>query len=144
MEEGRRLARIHENIVVKVPLIREGIKAVSVLAKEGIRTNVTLCFSAAQALVAAKAGAAMVSPFIGRIEDIGWPGMDLIRDVAAIYRQCGLKTGDSGGLSAGHAARDRSSEIRRAHRYDDAQSAGPTLPASVDRKRSRSVPRRSQ
>ncbi|MGC2661358.1 MAG: fructose-6-phosphate aldolase [Bryobacteraceae bacterium] len=90
--EGLGLARIHKNVVVKVPLIREGIKAVSVLAKDGIRTNVTLCFSAAQALVAAKAGATMVSPFVGRLEDIGWPGMDLIRDVSAIYRQCGIKT----------------------------------------------------
>jgi transaldolase len=92
IEEGRKLARIHKNVVVKVPLIREGIKAVSTLSKDGIRTNVTLCFSAAQALVAAKAGATMVSPFVGRVEDIGWPGMDLIRDVAAIYRQCGFKT----------------------------------------------------
>src|SRR5581483_2479639 len=77
-EEGRRLAKIHKNIVVKVPLIEEGIKAVSALSQEGIRTNVTLCFSAAQALLAAKAGAYIVSPFIGRIDDIGWPGMDLI------------------------------------------------------------------
>lgn len=92
IDEGRRLARIHKNVVVKVPLIREGIKAVSALSRDGIRTNVTLCFSAAQALVAAKAGAAMVSPFVGRVEDIGWPGMDLIRDVAAIYRQCGFNT----------------------------------------------------
>lgn len=92
VEEGRRLANIHRNIVVKVPLIEEGIKAVSILSKEGIRTNVTLCFSAAQALLAAKAGAYIVSPFIGRIDDIGWPGMDLIRDIVAIYRNYGYKT----------------------------------------------------
>lgn len=92
VEEGRRLAKIHRNIVVKVPLIEEGIKAVSILSKEGIRTNVTLCFSAAQALLAAKAGAYIVSPFIGRIDDIGWPGMDLIRDIVAIYRNYGYKT----------------------------------------------------
>lgn len=92
VEEGRRLAQIHQNIVVKVPLIEEGIKAVSILSKEGIRTNVTLCFSAAQALLAAKAGAYIVSPFIGRIDDIGWPGMDLIRDIVAIYRNYGYKT----------------------------------------------------
>ncbi len=92
VEEGRRLARIHGNIVVKIPLVEEGIKAVSVLSKDGIRTNVTLCFSAAQALLAAKAGAYIVSPFIGRIDDIGWPGMDLIRDIVAIYRNYGYRT----------------------------------------------------
>jgi|SRR6185312_1092113 len=92
VEEGRRLAKIHKNIVVKVPLIEEGIKAVSALSKDGIRTNVTLCFSAAQALLAAKAGAYIVSPFVGRIDDIGWPGMDLIRDIVTIYRNYGYKT----------------------------------------------------
>lgn len=90
--EGRRLAKIHSNIVVKVPLIPEGIAAVSALSKEGIRTNVTLCFSAAQALLAAKAGAYIVSPFIGRIDDIGWPGMDLIREIVVIYNNYGYKT----------------------------------------------------
>ncbi|HTU43495.1 MAG TPA: fructose-6-phosphate aldolase [Bryobacteraceae bacterium] len=90
--EGRRLAKIHSNIVVKIPLIPEGIVAVSALTKEGIRTNVTLCFSAAQALLAAKAGAYIVSPFIGRIDDIGWPGMDLIKDIVAIYNNYGYKT----------------------------------------------------
>jgi transaldolase len=90
--EGRRLARIHSNIVVKIPLIPEGIVAVSALTKEGVRTNVTLCFSAAQALLAAKAGAYIISPFIGRIDDIGWPGMDLIRDIVAIYSNYGYKT----------------------------------------------------
>jgi transaldolase len=90
--EGRRLSKIHSNIVVKVPLISEGIVAVSALAKEGIRTNVTLCFSAAQALVAAKAGAYIISPFIGRVDDIGWPGMDLIRDIVTIYNNYEYKT----------------------------------------------------
>jgi len=92
VDEGRRLARIHKNIVVKIPLIEEGIKAVSALSKDGIRTNVTLCFSAGQALLAAKAGAYIVSPFIGRIDDIGWPGMDLIRDIVTIYSNYGYKT----------------------------------------------------
>jgi transaldolase len=92
IEEGRRLSRISESVVVKVPLVSEGIKAVSVLWKEGIRTNVTLCFSAAQALLAAKAGAYIVSPFIGRIDDIGWPGMDLIREIVTIYANYGYKT----------------------------------------------------
>ena len=85
MEEGRRLSKIHKNIVVKIPLTGEGIKAVSALSKEGIRTNVTLCFSAAQALVAAKAGAYIVSPFVGRVDDIGWPGIELIGDIMKIY-----------------------------------------------------------
>jgi len=92
IEEGRRLANIHKNIVVKVPLISEGIVAVSALTKEGIRTNVTLCFQAAQALLAAKAGASILSPFIGRIDDIGWPGMDLIDEIATIYGTFGYNT----------------------------------------------------
>ena len=92
IQEGRRLSKIHRNVVVKIPLIPEGIVAVSALKKEGIRTNVTLCFSAAQALMAAKAGAYIVSPFIGRIDDIGWPGMDLISDIVTIYRNYGYDT----------------------------------------------------
>lgn len=92
IEEGRRLSKIHKNIVVKIPLIPEGIVAVSALAKEGIRVNVTLCFNAAQALLAAKAGAYIISPFIGRIDDIGWPGMDLIDEIATIYANYGYKT----------------------------------------------------
>jgi transaldolase len=92
IEEGRRLSRIHKNIVVKIPLIPEGIVAVSALSKEGIRVNVTLCFNAAQALLAAKAGAYIISPFIGRIDDIGWPGMDLIDEIVTIYANYGYKT----------------------------------------------------
>jgi transaldolase len=92
IEEGRRLSKIHKNIVVKIPLIPEGIVAVSALAKEGIRVNVTLCFSAAQALIAAKAGAYIISPFIGRVDDTGWLGMDLIEDIATIYANYGYKT----------------------------------------------------
>ena len=90
--EGRRLAALRRNIVVKIPLIQEGIKAVSVLSKEGVRTNVTLCFSAAQALIAAKAGATMVSPFVGRLDDLGLSGIQLIRDIVAIYSTYGFKT----------------------------------------------------
>ena len=92
VEEGKRLAGIHKNIVVKVPLIEEGIKALAVLSQQGIRVNVTLCFSAAQALLAAKAGAYIVSPFVGRVDDIGWPGMELIHDVGRIYSNYGYKT----------------------------------------------------
>jgi transaldolase len=85
IEEGRKLSRIHKNVVVKLPLIREGIKATKALSSEGIRVNVTLCFSAAQALLAAKAGAYIISPFVGRVEDTGWPGMELVDDIVAIY-----------------------------------------------------------
>ena len=90
--EGRKLASIHKNIVVKCPLTREGIKATSALSKEGIRVNVTLCFSAGQALLAAKAGAYIVSPFVGRLDDIGAVGVDLIRTITQIYRNYGYKT----------------------------------------------------
>lgn len=90
--EGRRLAAIHPNVVVKVPLTRDGIKAASRLSKEGIRLNVTLCFSAAQALLAAKAGAYIVSPFIGRLDDISADGMELIRSITRIYANYGFRT----------------------------------------------------
>jgi transaldolase len=92
VREGRELARIHKNVVVKTPLIREGIKATSILSKEGIRVNVTLCFSAAQALIAAKAGAYIVSPFVGRLDDLGQVGMDLIRQIVTIYSNYGYRT----------------------------------------------------
>ena len=90
--EGHKLSRIHKNIVVKCPLTREGIKATSALSKQGIRVNVTLCFSAGQALLAAKAGAYIVSPFVGRLDDIGAVGVDLIRAITQIYRNYGYKT----------------------------------------------------
>ena len=92
IKEGRELARIHKNIVVKCPLTRDGIKATSILSKEGIRVNVTLCFSAGQALLAAKAGAYIISPFVGRLDDIGATGMDLIRSITQIYSNYGFKT----------------------------------------------------
>ena len=92
IREGRELARIHKNVVVKCPLIRDGIKATSALSKEGIRVNVTLCFTPAQAMLAAKAGAYIISPFVGRLEDIGQPGLDLIRTITRIYKNYGFKT----------------------------------------------------
>jgi transaldolase len=92
LAQGRKLAKIHKNIVVKVPLTRDGIRACSALSREGIRVNVTLCFSPAQALLAAKAGAYFVSPFVGRIDDTGWDGMTLIRDIAQIFRNYGYAT----------------------------------------------------
>ena len=85
LKEGREIAKIHKNLVVKVPLITEGLRAVKTFKDEGIRTNVTLCFSANQALLAAKAGATFISPFIGRLDDINIDGMDLIREIRQIY-----------------------------------------------------------
>ncbi len=92
IKEGRELARIHKNVVVKCPLTRDGIRATSALSKEGIRVNVTLCFSPAQALLAAKAGAYIISPFVGRLDDVGTVGMDLVRSITTIYRNYGFKT----------------------------------------------------
>jgi transaldolase len=92
VKEGRELAKIHKNIVVKCPLIPEGLKATKRLSAEGIRVNVTLCFSPTQALLAAKAGAWCVSPFIGRLDDISSNGMELIRQIITIYRNYDYKT----------------------------------------------------
>jgi transaldolase len=92
VKEGKDLATIHKNIVVKVPLIPEGLKACKALTSQGIRVNVTLCFSPNQALLAAKAGAWCVSPFIGRLDDISHNGMELIRDIVTIYRNYQYKT----------------------------------------------------
>ncbi len=92
VEEGEKLASLHEQIVVKVPVIPEGIKAIKYLTKKGIRTNCTLIFNAGQALLAAKAGAAYVSPFIGRLDDIGQDGMELIHQIVHIFDIYGLET----------------------------------------------------
>jgi transaldolase len=92
LREGRELAKIHRNVVVKVPLIEEGLKAVRIFAEEGIATNVTLCFSASQALLAAKAGATYVSPFVGRIDDAAGDGMELIQQIVTIYRNYDFET----------------------------------------------------
>lgn len=90
--EGRDLAKIHANVVVKIPMIAEGLKAVRRLHLEGIKVNVTLCFSPSQALLAAKAGATYISPFIGRLDDVSHVGMDLVRDILMIYRNYGYPT----------------------------------------------------
>ena len=92
IKEGRDLAKVHKNIVVKVPLIPEGLRATKTLAAEGIRVNVTLCFSPTQALLAAKAGAWCVSPFIGRLDDVSSDGMALIRQIVTIYKNYDYKT----------------------------------------------------
>lgn len=90
--EGRAIAAIHPNMIVKIPMTAEGLKAVKVLTAEGIKTNVTLVFSAAQALLAARAGATYVSPFLGRLDDISMPGIDLIRDITEIFQVHGIET----------------------------------------------------
>lgn len=92
LKEGRTLAAIHDNVVVKVPLILDGIKALKTFKEEGIRTNCTLCFSATQALIAAKAGATYISPFLGRLDDISSNGMELIEQIVTIYHNYGLET----------------------------------------------------
>ncbi len=92
VEEGKKLAAIHPNIVVKVPMIKDGVKAINWFSENGIRTNCTLVFSAGQAILAAKAGAAYVSPFIGRIDDSNWDGIELIAQIAQIYSIQGFKT----------------------------------------------------
>ena len=92
LKEARELAKIHPNIIIKIPMTREGLKAVSVLHGEGIKTNVTLIFSANQALLAARAGATYVSPFVGRLDDIGNLGMDIIEDIVQIFDLHGIDT----------------------------------------------------
>jgi transaldolase len=92
VKDGRKLAAIHKNVVVKCPLTRDGIQAAAALGKEGIRVNVTLCFSPGQALLAAKAGAYIVSPFVGRLDDVGACGVDLVRSIVKIYANYGYRT----------------------------------------------------
>ena len=92
VREAKDLAKLADNIVIKIPMIEEGLKAVKILSKEGINTNVTLCFSAIQALMAAKAGAAYISPFVGRLDDIGHRGMDLVDEILTVYDNYGFET----------------------------------------------------
>ena len=92
IEEAEKLSKIHKNMIVKIPMTGEGLKATKVLASEGIKTNVTLIFSATQALLAANAGATYVSPFLGRVDDISMIGMDLVRDIAEIFAIHGIET----------------------------------------------------
>uniref|UniRef100_UPI004047FDAC transaldolase family protein n=1 Tax=Roseivirga sp. TaxID=1964215 RepID=UPI004047FDAC len=92
MKEGRELAKIDDKIVVKIPMIKDGVKAIKAFTEEGIRTNCTLVFSAGQALLAAKAGASYVSPFIGRLDDIGADGLELIEQIVQIYDNYGFAT----------------------------------------------------
>lgn len=92
VEEARKLSKINKNIVIKIPMCAQGLEAVSILKKEGIKTNVTLIFSAQQAILAAKAGASYVSPFVGRLDDIGNGGIQVVRDIAQIFNYYGIET----------------------------------------------------
>jgi transaldolase len=92
LREAHDLAKLHKNIVIKVPLIKEGLKAVKTLSDEGIKTNVTLCFSPSQALLAAKAGATYISPFVGRLDDISNSGMEIVSQIVEIYQNYGFTT----------------------------------------------------
>ncbi|WP_024615446.1 fructose-6-phosphate aldolase [Clostridium sp. Ade.TY] len=92
VKEARELSKIHKNIVIKIPMCEEGLKAVSILSKEGIKTNVTLIFSPLQALLAARAGASFVSPFIGRLDDIGNPGIEIVREISEMFDIHGIET----------------------------------------------------
>lgn len=92
VQEARQLAAIHENVVIKIPITLEGLQAVSILAEEGIKTNVTLVFSVNQALLAARAGAAYVSPFVGRLDDIGADGIDLVRNIVTVFERHLIET----------------------------------------------------
>jgi transaldolase len=92
VREGEALAALHPNIVVKIPMIKDGIKAIRYFSDKGIRTNCTLVFSAGQAILAAKAGATYLSPFIGRIDDMNWDGMELIAQIVDIYQNYGFQT----------------------------------------------------
>lgn len=92
VKEGKELCKLADNIIIKVPCIREGVKALQMFKSEGIQTNATLCFSANQGLLVAKAGATYCSPFVGRIDDVGQPGMELVRELVTIYENYGFDT----------------------------------------------------
>ena len=129
LKEARALAKMHENIVVKIPLIAEGLKTVRTLTDEGIRTNVTLCFSPTQGLLAAKAGATYISPFIGRIDDISGNGMELVEQLVTIYQNYGLEhTGPRGEHSPSRARRTGCTH-RRPRSDDSAQRDSPATQA---------------
>ena len=122
LKEGRKLAKVAPNVTVKLPMTREGLIVCKALSDDGIKTNVTLCFSATQALLAAKAGATFVSPFIGRLDDYGFDGMELIREIRAVYDNYGF---DTEILAA---------SIRNANHVKDAALAGAdcaTIPPTV-------------
>ena len=117
VREGRHWAAVHQNIVVKCPCTVDGLKATKVLKGDGHRVNMTLIFSPTQALLAAKAGARFVSPFVGRLDDIATPGMDLVRDIVRDLRQLRLRLRGAGGQPAPSHARGRGGAHGRTHRH---------------------------
>ena len=140
LTEGRKLAKIHKNVVVKVPLTRDGIRACSMFSREGIRVNVTLCFSAGQAILAAKAGAYFISPFVGRVDDTGWDGMQLIRDIAQIYKNYNFTTQIlAASLRHSNHVID-AGQSRRARRDHAFQGPGWAVQPSADRQGAGSIP----
>ncbi len=130
IKEGRRLAKLDKHIVVKVPTTYEGLKAMAALAADGIPVNATLVFSVNQALLVAKAGAAYVSPFVGRLDDVGEDGMQLIADIVEVYQNYELRHRDHRGLDPPSHARGGFGAAGRAHRdhpaLGDPQAGGPS------------------
>ncbi len=133
VEEGRRFAKWHPNVVVKVPSTPNGWAAVKQLKSEGIRTNVTLCFSANQALFAALAGAYIISPFVGRLDDISEDGMQVVRDIVEIYRETTSGNARAGCQHSAPAAYHRRRQSRCGHRHRALQGSGAGGKASADR-----------
>ncbi len=140
LAEARVLRRIAKNVAVKVPLTPDGLRACRHLSDDGAMVNVTLCFSAAQALLAAKAGASFISPFVGRLDDIGQDGMALIADIVQIYRNYALQDRGAGGLRAPPDPRDHRGQARRPRRHAAARGAAPALQPSADRQGSCRLP----
>ena len=140
IEEGERLAHIHPNVYVKAPMTAEGLKATRYLSDRGIRVNVTLVFSAAQALLAAKAGASFISPFVGRLDDIGHDGMALIEQIVVILEQLCLLLRSLGGQRAQPSARDPRCADGCPYRHLPVRGSPAAAQASLDRHRSRALP----
>lgn len=140
--EGREIAAIHPNMVVKIPMTVEGLKAVKVLSAEGVKTNVTLVFSAAQALLAARAGATYVSPFLGRLDDISMPGIDLIYDITEIFQMHNIETEIIAASVAATDPGDRVRQSRSRYQYRSLQGAGADDKASPYRSGNCKIPGR--
>ena len=127
LREGREYARIAPNVIIKCPLTRDGLKATRQLTSEGIKVNVTLCFSAAQAILAAKAGAAYISPFVGRLDDIGQNGLAVLAEIVEIYRNYEWRTRSAGIQRPPPHPRHRGRAHGSGRRHDALQGAGPAL-----------------
>ena len=140
LTQGRALAKIHKNVVVKVPLTRDGIRACSMFSREGIRVNVTLCFSAGQAILAAKAGAYFVSPFVGRLDDTGWDGMAADPRYRPDLQELQLHDPDAGRIAAALEPRDRFGQSRRPRRDHAVQGHGRAVQSSAHRQGAGPVP----